>query len=302
MIPEHELAGTPRIRGTVALHRGRPPHPDRCHHQQPHEDMMNIATDSIDGSRVQSEPPLPGSSAELAPDAEVESLRTFSDTPTERLMGEPRPGLRYARLTVSDTGHGMTPEILDRMFEPFFSTKGRLRGTGLGLAVVLGVIRSHGGFCHVKSESGKGTTFRVFLPLIEEGVVVAPARSGIGRVLIVDDDMEGADILSIGLERLGYITVAVQKPHQALAAIEEDPEAFDVLLTDQQMPLMSGMDMIREAKRMAPRLRAILYTANLTGTTQAQALAGDVDAVLHKPDEIPAIAEAIKGQLAKKSQ
>jgi len=241
--------------------------------------------------------------AELAPDAEVESLRTFSDTPTERLMGEPRPGLRYARLTVSDTGHGMTPEILDRMFEPFFSTKGRLRGTGLGLAVVLGVIRSHGGFCHVRSEVGKGTLFRVFLPLIEAGMAAAaPAKGDIGRVLIVEGDADAADSLSIALERLGYATVAVQKPLQALAAIEEEPDAFDLLLTGQQMPFMSGLDMIREAKRTAPGLRGILYTENLAGMTEAEALADGADAVLRKPNEIQAIADALEMQLRKKSQ
>jgi signal transduction histidine kinase len=241
--------------------------------------------------------------AEIAPDAEIEALRKFCDTPTERLVGEPRPGLRYALLTVSDTGHGMTPEILDRMFEPFFSTKGRLRGTGLGLAVVLGVIRSHGGFCHVKSEVGKGTLFRVFLPLIAEGMASAmPAKGDIGHILIVEDDADAADSLSIDLERLGYATVAVLKPLQALAAIEEDPGAFDVLLTGQQMPFMSGLDLIREAKRTAPGLRAILYAESLAGMTEAEALAAGADAVLRKPNEVQAIAEALKMQLRKKSQ
>jgi len=116
------------------------------------------------------------------------------------------------------------------------------------------------------------------------------------RVMIVDDETEMADMLSIGLERLGYATVAVQSPFQALAAIEEDPDAFDALLTDQQMPLMTGMDLIREAKRVAPSLRAVLCTGNLAEMTEAQALAGGADAVLYKPVDIPAIAKALRLQ------
>ena len=114
------------------------------------------------------------------------------------------------------------------------------------------------------------------------------------RVLIVDDETEMADMLSIVLERLGFATVAVQSPFPALAAIEEDPDAFDALLTDQQMPLMSGMDLIQEAKRVAPGLRAVLCTGNLAEMTEAQALAGGADAVLYKPVDIRAIAEALR--------
>jgi len=257
--------------------------------------ITNLATnarDALDGKGLVS------IDARIATSDEIEHLRKFSSAPTERIIGEPRPDLHYALLTVSDTGHGMAPEILDRMFEPFFSTKGRLRGTGLGLAVVHGVIRSHGGFCHVKSETGNGTTFHVFLPLIEEGMAAAamPITGDSWRVMIVDDETEMADMLSIGLERLGYATVAVQSPFQALAAIEEDPDAFDALLTDQQMPLMTGMDLIREAKRVAPSLRAVLCTGNLAEMTEAQALAGGADAVLYKPVDIPAIAKALRLQ------
>lgn len=234
--------------------------------------------------------------ARIARSDEIERLRNFSNAPTERLIGEPRPNLSYALLTVRDTGHGMAPETLDRMFEPFFSTKGRLRGTGLGLAVVHGVIRSHGGFCHVRSEIGNGTSFDIFLPLIEEGMAAAtmPVTGEGWRVLIVDDETEMADMLSIVLERLGFATVAVQSPFPALAAIEEDPDAFDALLTDQQMPLMSGMELIQEAKRVAPCLRAVLCTGNLAEMTEAQALAGGADAVLYKPVDIQAIAQALR--------
>jgi len=207
------------------------------------------------------------------------------------------PQARYARLSVGDSGGGIPPKILDRIFEPFFSTKGRQRGTGLGLAVVHGVVRAHDGFCHVKSEPGKGTVFSIYLPLIKDDLRAAALtdnrRLNPCRVLIVDDEADIADMLSIGLERLGFHTVAVMNPVAALAAIEEDPTAFDTLLTDQLMPVMHGTDLIRQAKRVAPALRAVLCTANAEKMTEAEALNLGADAVIYKPVEIQTLAEVL---------
>jgi signal transduction histidine kinase/ActR/RegA family two-component response regulator len=233
----------------------------------------------------------------IASGHEIEKLRSFSDIASERLVGEPVPQARYARLSVGDSGGGIPPKILDRIFEPFFSTKGRQRGTGLGLAVVHGVVRAHDGFCHVKSEPGKGTVFSIYLPLIKDDLRAAALtdnrRLNPCRVLIVDDEADIADMLSIGLERLGFHTVAVMNPVAALAAIEEDPTAFDTLLTDQLMPVMHGTDLIRQAKRVAPALRAVLCTANAEKMTEAEALNLGADAVIYKPVEIQTLAEVL---------
>ena len=234
---------------------------------------------------------------EPAPDAEVARLTGFSNTPNQRLVGEPMAGRRYGRLSVSDSGCGIPTAILDRIFEPFFSTKGRQRGTGLGLAVVHGVIRAHDGFCHVRSDAGKGTVFSIYLPLIESAMLPADLVGGDQpnpcRVLIVDDEADMADMLTIGLERLGFQTVAVQNPLLALAAIEQDPAAFDTILTDQLMPGMRGTDLIREAKRVAPGLRAVLYTGHAEAMSEAEALALGADAVIYKPVEIQEVAQAL---------
>jgi signal transduction histidine kinase/ActR/RegA family two-component response regulator len=234
---------------------------------------------------------------DIAPDHEMEKLRSFSNVVGERLVGEPAPQARYARLAVGDSGSGIPPTILDRIFEPFFSTKGRQRGTGLGLAVVHGVARAHDGFCHVKSEPGKGTVFSIYLPLLEDDTLAAGLAGNRHlnpcRVLIVDDEADMADMLSIGLERLGFYTVAVMNPVAALAAIEENPAAFDTLLTDQLMPVMRGTDLIRQAKRVAPALRAVLCTANAEKMTVAEALNLGADAVIYKPVEIQAVAEIL---------
>jgi CheY-like chemotaxis protein len=227
---------------------------------------------------------------------EIEALLRRPDNPGERLVGDPRPGCAYARLTVSDGGAGIPPEIMDRIFEPFFSTKGRQRGTGLGLAVVHGVIRAHAGFCRLRSALGAGTQFDIYLPLLDEQAASMPAGGAKlrpCRVLIVDDEVDMADMLSIGLERMGFQTVTAQNPMLALAAIEEDPSAFDALLTDQIMPGMHGTELIREARLLAPRLRTILCTAYVEHTAEPERLACMADAVVYKPVEIQAVAEAI---------
>jgi CheY-like chemotaxis protein len=185
------------------------------------------------------------------------------------------------------------------MFEPFFSTKGRQRGTGLGLAVVHGVVKAHRGLCHVRSEVGAGTVFSVYLPLAQSSAAaVGPAAKRMlkpCRVMVVDDEADMVDMLSIGLERLGYETVAVQNPLVALSAIEKDPGAFDALLTDHIMPRMKGIDLIREARRVAPGLRTVLCTGNAGNMSEVEALALGADAVLYKPVDIQAVAEALSG-------
>jgi signal transduction histidine kinase/ActR/RegA family two-component response regulator len=244
--------------------------------------------------------------ASTVDESEVERLRNFSSTANERLIGTPAPDRCYARLSVCDSGCGISPEILDRIFEPFFSTKGRQRGTGLGLSVVHGVVRAHNGFCYVQSRPGKGTTFSIYLPLIDSAAgLTGSFASGPFhpcKVLIVDDEADMADMLSIGLERLGFQTVAVQNPLLALAAIEEDPSAFDALLTDELMPAMRGTQLIREAKRVAPALRAVLCTANAEGLSEAEALAQGADMIIYKPVEIQEVARAVGVPLGKSAE
>lgn len=274
------------------------PLPVRGNEVQISQMINNLVTngrDALDGSSGEVEV-----NAEIASQEEVDRFRKFPSTVSERLLGESVAGQRYVRLTVRDSGGGIAPEIIDRIFEPFFSTKERQQGTGLGLAVVHGVIRSHGGFCHLQSVRGKGTAFHIYFPLAGEDKVTAPTSihgHELGRVLIVDDEADIADMLSIGLERVGYVTVAVQDPLVALAAIEEDPSAFDTLLTDQQMPAMSGMDLIREARRAAPHLRAVLCTGDAGGLSEAQILSLGINQVLYKPVEIQLVAEAVRPHL-----
>ena len=193
--------------------------------------------------------------ASRAATGEVAELMAKDLTAGERFDGNVDPFLAFARLRVSDTGPGIPHDILDRIFDPFFTTKGRQRGTGLGLAVVHGVIESHGGACHVMSRPGQGTMFSAYLPLVGKQPAVRaelksqnPDLHGQERILIVDDEQDIVDMLSIGLGRLGYETVGVNDPIEAVAAFEEDPTAWDVVVTDQVMPAMRGLELIRKLK------------------------------------------------------
>ena len=175
-----------------------------------------------------------------------------------------RPGT-YVRLTVSDTGHGMSPETLQRVFEPYFTTQEPGRGTGLGLSTVHGLVEAMGGVIHAYSELGQGSTFNVFLPAIAEELSEQDlsgasllAQRGDERVLIVDDEEAIITFAKTALERMGYrVTVRAQSP-EALALFERDPGQFDVVVTDQMMPKMRGSELSRRLRELRPDLPIIL--------------------------------------------
>ncbi len=225
----------------------------------------------------------------------------------ERVLGAPSIAKDYCFLRVADNGHGIPPEIMDRIFEPFFTTKGRRHGSGLGLSVVHAVVNSHDGCCHVQSEAGRGTTFTIYIPLLagmaaampEAKPIEAAAVQGREKVLIVDDNVELAEILKMGLQQLGYGVTVLSDPHEALAAIRQDPTAFDVLITDQVMPKMEGVDLIAVVKARHTGIKLVLCTgANLPGIEE-KSLAAGADAFLRKPLEATEIALRIRTLLSK---
>jgi CheY-like chemotaxis protein len=234
-----------------------------------------------------------------ASSGDLKVLRTKRVAAGERVVGEIGPSNDYACLRVSDRAGGISDAVLDRMFEPFFTTKGRQRGTGLGLAVVHGIINSHGGACHVLSVPGQGTTFSIYLPL-HDGRVAHPKAGqpaedlhGGERLLIVDDEPDIVDMLSIGLERLGYETVGVTDPLEALAAFEENPEAWDTVITDQVMPQMSGVDLVRKLKAVRPAIKVVLCTGY--GEKAEENFSADgIDALVRKPADAAIIASKLR--------
>lgn len=182
------------------------------------------------------------------------------------------PGLReglHARLTVTDTGCGMNAAIVERIFEPFFSTKGQGKGTGLGLSVVHGIVRSHAGAIAVHSKPGLGSTFELYFPAadaanLEAAPVAASAPRGNGeRVLYLDDEERLVFLARRGLERQGYVVSGFTDPNQALAAFRAQPLAFDVVVTDLTMPGMTGFNFATELMRVRPDLPVLLTSGYL---------------------------------------
>ena len=176
-----------------------------------------------------------------------------------------KPG-PYVRLAVADSGCGMPREILSRIFEPFFTTRSPGEGSGLGLSVVHGIVRSYGGAITAYSELGKGSTFSVFLPLVlqetapAEAAAAPEAETGSERILLVDDDAAQLKSLARMLERLGYKITTRSSGRTAAAAFKKDPEAFDLVITDQTMPGISGAELARDIVKVRPDIPIILNT------------------------------------------
>ncbi|HSA96370.1 MAG TPA: PAS domain S-box protein [Acidobacteriota bacterium] len=171
----------------------------------------------------------------------------------------------YVRLDVTDTGCGMTPEIMDRIFDPFFTTKQPGEGTGLGLPVVHGIVKSYGGTITVASEPGRGSTFTVLIPraeAVQEGAAVAGklVRGAGERILLVDDEVAQLKSLTILLERLGYAVTPRSDGVEALATFEAGPGDFDLIITDQTMPRMSGGRLAQGALGIRPDIPIIMST------------------------------------------
>lgn len=208
---------------------------------------------------------------------------------------EPGP---YLRLSVRDTGHGMTPEIRQRIFEPYFTTKAQGEGTGLGLSVVYGIVKSYGGAISVYSEPGKGTVFHVYLPRIDkeapgQSELLKPLPVGKGRVLFVDDEEIILDLGVRMLERLGYEAVAVGSSRKALQMIGETPGGFDLLITDQTMPEMTGAELTAEVLAISPGIPIILCTGFSESMNEERAKAIGAAGFLMKPVVLNELARAI---------
>ena len=218
------------------------------------------------------------------------------------LHAEFTPGV-YNRLTVSDTGKGMDKETVERIFEPFFTTKETGQGTGMGLAVAHGVVKAHGGTITVNSEAGKGSTFHVYLPLMETeaekeaSVDTHPLPTGKEHILFVDDEELLVGIGQQMLERLGYQVTVRTSSIEALEVFKAKPDRFGLIITDQTMPTMSGLDLAKAIHSIRPDIPIILctgYSSLLSGQT-AEAIG--VKRVLMKPLGVRDLAAAVRGVL-----
>ena len=198
----------------------------------------------------------------------------------------------YARLSVSDNGSGMDRATLERIFDPFFTTKPVGQGTGLGLSVVDGIMKSHGGVITVYSQPGKGTAFRLYFPATQEISRTAPAhRSPMvkahgQRVLYVDDDEALVFLAERTLSRLGYRITGCSRPREALDMFRINPHAYDVIVTDLSMPIMSGIELTREILAIRADVPVVITSGYVRPEDQEIATQLGAAALILKPNSI----------------
>jgi len=234
---------------------------------------------------------------------EVRLERCLVDSSLSATQARLRPGL-YAHLSVSDTGCGMDAATLRRIFEPFFTTKPIGQGTGLSLAVVHGIMESHDGVVSVYSQPGVGTTFHLYFPAdaIEAGGAVIesePAPRGHGeRILVVDDEELLAQLGRKTLAALDYEVEVTTQPTIALEMVRADPSGFALVITDQNMPQMTGLELASQLRQIRPGLPILLTTGFSLAITADRIKAAGIHQLLLKPVGFHALATAVHTALA----
>ncbi len=216
------------------------------------------------------------------------------------------PGL-YMKLTVSDTGHGMEQKVKERIFDPFYTTKSTGEGMGMGLAVIHGIVKTCGGDVQVESKPGKGTAFHLFFPCVdfekkepqkrEQLTIKAPIPGGNERLLFVDDEQMLVEVHQEILERLGYNVTTVRSGIEALELFSDDPEIFDLVITDHAMPGMTGIELSRKLLKIRPDIPIILCTGLTKSMICQEAKDAGVSEFVMKPIIMKDLAALIRDVL-----
>ena len=231
---------------------------------------------------------------------ELSSLEVKTgDSPPYHKMG---PG-NWAVLVVRDTGTGVPAEVIDRIYEPFFTTKPHGEGTGLGLAQVYGIVKQHGGYIDAESTPGRGTTFSIYLPLQEEaGPDPEPEQPEMhgGRdetILLVEDQKEVLDLLKTMLERMKYRVIPASDGVEALRAYDKNRDTVQLVLTDMVMPGMGGRELYEELRRRNPDIRVVVMTGYAPGKWGETQLPEGIAGLLEKPLAMSRVAKMVRKAL-----
>jgi two-component system cell cycle sensor histidine kinase/response regulator CckA len=237
--------------------------------------------------------------------------RNVSERESQRLGEAGLPLGEYVAIEAADTGCGMTPEVMARMFEPFYTTKGVGKGTGLGLASVYGIVKQSGGFIFAESEPGKGTTFRIYLPRVEIDAREEPAPApkerkkarpaadltGTGRVLLVEDEDVVRSFAVRALRGRGYEVLEASTGAEALEVLESEGGRIDIVVSDVVMPEMDGPTLLKELRRRKPDLKIIFVSGYPNEAFQASIDENEQFAFLPKPFSLPQLAAKVKEEL-----
>ncbi len=247
----------------------------RSNQTQMHQVLMNLCTNAAHAMR------MVGGILEVC----AEPVQVDAAVANQDQAWQPGP---YICLSVRDTGHGISPENLEHLFEPFYTTKGIREGTGMGLAVVHSIVTGHGGFINVESKLGQGTTFTIYLPRTaevpkSETSPDIPLYQGQGRILFVDDEQSLVRLGCAILTRLGYEAIPHTRSHEALEAFRAAPQDYDLVITDQTMPRMTGVALSRELRLIRPDIPIVLCTGLSHEVNEESARRMGIDAFLMKP-------------------
>lgn len=230
----------------------------------------------------------------------------FSDPAAQRPGGLPPE--RYVHLWVGDTGAGMDETTLGRIFEPFFTTRPVGQGVGLGLPAVHGIVSSHNGAISVESTPGLGSTFHVYLPLLSSAADAVPAspqagapvpRTDVQHVLYVDDDETVMILIDALLQRAGYRVTCHSDPLQAVSAVRARPEAFDLVITDFNMPTLTGLALAADVASIRADLPVVIHSGHISESVRSEAARIGVKSVVNKGgsfDELGAVVQRILGR------
>ena len=208
----------------------------------------------------------------------------------------------YLKLTVSDTGHGMDRDTMDSIFEPYFTTKDVDEGTGLGLAVVHGIVTQSNGIIRVESEPGKGTSFHIFMPVLRQKPNDAPLvkadqmglQGGTGTIMFVDDEEAIRRLGRNILEKYGYQIRLFSNGYEAWQEYKNHPDHYDLIITDMTMPQMGGYELAENILRESPDMPIILCTGHNEKMNREKALAMGITEFILKPIEISELAHTVK--------
>jgi PAS domain S-box-containing protein len=263
-------------------------------HNQIQQLIINLATNAIQS--------MAKSGGSLTVELHNVDLKQIHPTHPSGL----KPG-SYVLLKVSDTGHGIAPEIIPKIFDPYFTTQPIGQGSGMGLAVAHGIVNNHGGAIRVESEKDKGSTFRIYLPLAENQTTLvedphAPIPTGSERVLLVDDEQAIAKAMLATLDRLGYDVTATNDPHEALGLFQASPYGFDVVITDMTMPKMNGSTLARQILTARADMPVILCTGHSDCIDQQAAAEIGIRGYAEKPIKKRELATLIRKALEDRAQ
>jgi CheY-like chemotaxis protein len=223
--------------------------------------------------------------------AEIETAEASKD---KRL----KPGA-YVKISISDTGCGMDKALMERIFDPFFTTKEVGKGTGLGLAMVHGIVEDYGGLLLVESEVGKGTCFRIFFPYVqaashEDPLATEDAGGRLEKILIVDSDEGLVETLRQSLETLGYRVTGMTACEEALEAFRAARPAFDLVVTNPTMPDMTGIQLAETVVDLRPEVPVILCTDLARDVLTPQIKDLNIADVIRKPITVEAMGKVIR--------